>query len=75
MDELDFTEEGIEQIDMELFGRCTRQHILYSVNMMRLHRVGELLSQVYSDLSGSNVYGHRSCADKGYDTRSRASVE
>ena len=44
MDESDFSEDGIEQIDTELFSRFTRQHVLYSMNMMRLHRVGEYLS-------------------------------
>jgi len=46
MDELDFSEDGIDQIDTELFSRFTRQHILYSLNMMRLHRVGERPCQV-----------------------------
>jgi hypothetical protein len=48
MTESDFIEEGMENIDETLFGRCTRQHILFVLNMMRLHQIGSLLSSEYS---------------------------
>jgi hypothetical protein len=41
MEESDFLEHGIEDIDEALFSRSTRQHALYSLNLMRLHKVGQ----------------------------------
>jgi len=38
--EADFIEEGIETIDQNFFGRFTRQHILYAINIWRLHQSG-----------------------------------
>jgi hypothetical protein len=40
----DFVEEGSEQVDTHLFGRLTQQNISYSLNMMRLHKVGKTVS-------------------------------
>jgi len=40
MSESDFIEDGIESIDQDFFGHFTREHILYSLNIMRLHKVG-----------------------------------
>jgi hypothetical protein len=50
MSETDFIEEGIEQIDISLFGQCTRQHMLYSLNMLRLHETVVLICSAHSPL-------------------------
>jgi hypothetical protein len=43
MSESDFIEDGVEQIDETLFGHCTRQHVLFALNMMQLHKIGSLV--------------------------------
>jgi len=48
--EADFVEDGIEEIDQNLFGRFTRQHILYNLNMVRLHKVGALGVEMLANL-------------------------
>jgi len=50
MSETDFIEEGIEQIDVSLFGQCTRQHMLYALNMLRLHEIVVLICSAHSPL-------------------------
>jgi len=69
MDELDFSEDGIDNIDTELFSRFTRQHILYWINMMRLHKVGESPLKCFVLLSNRNLYGYRSLQGQRFNSR------
>jgi hypothetical protein len=49
LSEADFVENGIEEIDQSFFGCCTRQHVLFVMNMMRLHKAGYLEILWFSD--------------------------
>ena len=67
MDELDFSEDGIDQIDAELFSRFTRQHILYSINMMRfIEWVQGIPVKYLSYFSDPDLYGYRSLQGQRY---------
>jgi len=67
----DFVEERTDQVDTNLFGRLTQQHILYSLNMRRLHKVGTNGRIIYSAYDSLfNRAGSRSISSEEYDGRS-----